>query len=67
MGTEVPTSYPLVITKYNLDQLTTLNAHHSIPIVHKCKQDRQGKRRNFFALCYKHNGMSRITKEAGFL
>lgn len=65
MGTDVPTSYPLVITKHNLNQLTTLNVRHSIPILHKCEQDRRGKRRNFVALCCKY-GISRITKEAGF-
>jgi len=47
MGTEVPTSYPLVITRHNLDQLTTLNVRHSLLIQHKCEQDRRGKRRNF--------------------
>ena len=47
MGTEVPTSYPLVITKHNLDQLTSLNICHSIPKLRKCEQDRRGKRRNF--------------------
>ena len=68
MDTEFPTPYPLVITKYNLDQLWTLNAHHSVSLLHKCEQDRRGKRRNFFffALYCKHSGISSITKEADF-
>jgi hypothetical protein len=66
MGTEISTSYPLVITKHNLDQLTNLNTRRSIHIVHKCERDRQGKRRNFLPCVVNKMGYLALQKKRVF-